>query len=298
MSDSGNPKLVAVIGLGNMGSALAEALLSAGFPVIVWNRTVSNAGPLVKRGALEAKSVAAAAQDADIVIVCVATHEVVVDVIQNDTVAKALKGKLLLQLGVINAKQARLTAVWAQNHDISYLEGSILGVPDNIRKATALLVCSGSRSVFDANKELLSVYGEAQLISETIGAAYEFDKVYFSFAFACALGFIQGAALAYASGYSIEAYTSIVAKRLPAFVEFYNKYGSVIASRQYKDDQAPIEVYADCFAPSLELCRTLGVDDKLPAAMMHNFEKAIEAGYKGKGIPAIFEVLIPKNAEN
>ena len=34
MSDSCNPKCVAVIGLGNMGSALAEALLSAGCPVI------------------------------------------------------------------------------------------------------------------------------------------------------------------------------------------------------------------------------------------------------------------------
>ena len=39
MADLDDPKTVAGIGLGNMGSALAEALLSAGFPVTVWNRS-------------------------------------------------------------------------------------------------------------------------------------------------------------------------------------------------------------------------------------------------------------------
>ncbi len=38
--------------------------------------------------------------------------------------------------------------------------------------------------------------------------------------------------------------------------------------------QATIKVWADSYAKSLELCRTLGVDDTLPAALMHNFQKA------------------------
>ncbi len=43
MTDSNTPpngtKRVSVIGLGNMGSALAEALINAGHEVTVWNRT-------------------------------------------------------------------------------------------------------------------------------------------------------------------------------------------------------------------------------------------------------------------
>ena len=42
-------------------------------------------------------------------------------------------------------------------------------------------------------------------------------------------------------------------------------------------------------------CRTLGVDDTLPTALMRNFEKAIESGYREKEISALFEVLLPKS---
>ena len=134
-----NPTEVAVIGLGNMGSALAEALLSAGYPVTVWNRTMSKSEPLVELGATAANNVAQAAQDAAITIICVAEHTVIVDLVQNDAVAKALEGKLLAQLGVVTADQARQTSRWAEERNIGYLEGSILGLPLNVKTATATL---------------------------------------------------------------------------------------------------------------------------------------------------------------
>ncbi len=43
---------VSVLGLGLMGSALAEALLNAGHKVTVWNRTPTKAKPLTTKGAL------------------------------------------------------------------------------------------------------------------------------------------------------------------------------------------------------------------------------------------------------
>ena len=42
---------ITVIGLGNMGSALAEAFLKAGYTTTVWNRTPEKADNLVAKGA-------------------------------------------------------------------------------------------------------------------------------------------------------------------------------------------------------------------------------------------------------
>lgn len=42
---------VTVLGLGNMGFALAAALLDRGHPVTVWNRSPHKAVPLTDRGA-------------------------------------------------------------------------------------------------------------------------------------------------------------------------------------------------------------------------------------------------------
>jgi 3-hydroxyisobutyrate dehydrogenase-like beta-hydroxyacid dehydrogenase len=295
MANTNNSKRIAVIGLGNMGSALAAALLTAGYPVTIWNRTVSKSRALVEQGAMLANSPAEAAQDAASTIVCVSEHESFVSVIHNDTVAKALQGKLLVQLGVVTAEQGRETGSWAQAQGINYLEGSILGMPLNIINATATLVCSGPKTVFDAYKDLLSTFGNSHLVSEATGHAYDFDKVYYCYAYAGLQGFFQGAAMAQASGFSIEAYTNIVLERLPAINANLGRFGNMLAGRNHEGDQASLEVWGDAYAKSLDLCRALNVDDTLPAALMHNFEQAISAGYGDQELSAIFEVLLPKS---
>ena len=50
MTESSEGKQVCVIGLGNMGSALAEALLTSGHSVTVWNRTTSKCDGLAAAG--------------------------------------------------------------------------------------------------------------------------------------------------------------------------------------------------------------------------------------------------------
>ena len=51
MTNTSQPGTVSVIGIGNMGSALAEALLVTEFAVTVWNRTASKAERMVLQGA-------------------------------------------------------------------------------------------------------------------------------------------------------------------------------------------------------------------------------------------------------
>jgi 3-hydroxyisobutyrate dehydrogenase-like beta-hydroxyacid dehydrogenase len=150
MADKNHLKCIGVVGLGNMGNALAGALLAHGFRVAVWNRTGSKAAPLVEKGAMLAGSAAEAAEMSDVTVVCVAEHAVIAAVVQTNEVAQAIRGKALLQLGVVTAEQAAETADWAGRHDVDYLEGSILGVPDNVADGTATLVCSGPTQQFEA----------------------------------------------------------------------------------------------------------------------------------------------------
>ncbi len=59
---------VAVIGLGTMGAPIADRLLSAGFPLTVWNRDAAKAADLGRRGAAVAATAAEAAAASDIVL--------------------------------------------------------------------------------------------------------------------------------------------------------------------------------------------------------------------------------------
>jgi 3-hydroxyisobutyrate dehydrogenase-like beta-hydroxyacid dehydrogenase len=59
---------VSVIGLGAMGSALAEAFLKSGLSVTVWNRTQAKAEALVAKGAVAAASVREAVEASKLVV--------------------------------------------------------------------------------------------------------------------------------------------------------------------------------------------------------------------------------------
>src|ERR1700723_147096 len=59
---------IALLGLGLMGSGMANRLLDAGYPLSVWNRTPGKAQALADRGARVAKSPREAAAGANVVI--------------------------------------------------------------------------------------------------------------------------------------------------------------------------------------------------------------------------------------
>jgi 3-hydroxyisobutyrate dehydrogenase len=68
---------VAVLGMGQMGRAIATRLLDGGHRVAVWNRTKGKAGEVVSAGAREAANVAEAVQGVDVVITMLANDDAV-----------------------------------------------------------------------------------------------------------------------------------------------------------------------------------------------------------------------------
>ena len=63
---------VAVLGMGRMGHALAERLLSGGHTVTVWNRTQGKADDLLARGARQAATPAEAAASSELTLTSLA----------------------------------------------------------------------------------------------------------------------------------------------------------------------------------------------------------------------------------
>ena len=73
---------IAFIGLGNMGTGIAQCILKSGHDLIVWNRTATKTGPLVALGARAATTAREAAAAADVVITSLMDDKSVLDVVQ------------------------------------------------------------------------------------------------------------------------------------------------------------------------------------------------------------------------
>ena len=107
MTSKNPPRRVSVIGLGLMGTALAEALLKAGHKVTVWNRTASKSDPLTGKGAHAASSAAEAVSAADVTIVCVSDHTATLEILGTIIAGGSAAGRLLVQLSTMSADDSR-----------------------------------------------------------------------------------------------------------------------------------------------------------------------------------------------
>jgi 3-hydroxyisobutyrate dehydrogenase-like beta-hydroxyacid dehydrogenase len=213
----------------------------------------------------------------------------------NDEAERALRGKLLVQLGTVSGRESLETAIWAKDIGASYLEGSIIGFPSDITGGTATIVYAGPRSMFDANSEILSCLGrDSRHIGEAHGSVASLESAIYFFAYGVMISFIQGAAIAAAKGIEVGNYTDTVLARMPNYPRRLGWLGELIERRGHDEVQASLRVHAAAFAGSLLACREAGIDDTLPAALMYCMERAIAAGRGEQELTAIFDVLLKK----
>ena len=89
---------IAFAGIGLMGLPMCRRLLTAGYPLTVWNRSPDKCAPLVEAGARQANSPAELCAAADIVLLCLADTAVVREVVfgPGGIVEGARQGQLLV----------------------------------------------------------------------------------------------------------------------------------------------------------------------------------------------------------
>ena len=291
-------KDVCVIGLGNMGGALAEALLANDQSVTVWNRTPSKCDALATAGAAVAASVPEGAAAAQVIVVCLTDHQAGMSLLQADNVTSALRGKLLVQLSTVTGEESRELGRWAEEHGITYLDGSILGYPQNVRSNGCPIVYSGPKTAFDANKAVLTAMGGSpRFVSEVVGSVPTFDKTIHAFHYGSMMAFFHGAAMCHAAGFPIDVYANLVLGEVGEITKAaQRRYGEMVAARSYDPAEVTMEIDAAAYDHVVSLSDELGVDGKFPETVADCFARAIAGGCAQQELPAVFETLLKKSA--
>lgn len=183
---------VSLLGLGDMGTALARAWLAAGHPLTVWNRTPSRAEPLAARGAVVAATAAEAVAAGRLVVTCLLDDASVGRVLE-DT---ALRGRDLFDLSTSTPGQARARAEWARERGARFVSGGVMAIPPmiGVPDSGGHVLYSGSREAFDEHADTLSVAAEAVFTGEDAGLADLIDVALLS----AMNGMFAGAVHAYA----------------------------------------------------------------------------------------------------
>lgn len=152
---------VAFLGLGTMGLPMAGRLLDAGFTTTVWNRTAGKAEALATSGATVADSPAAAARDADIVVVMVSDTPDVEEVVFGPAgAANGLRsGALLVDMSTISPAATRGFASRVAAGGASWLDAPVSGGSEGAQQGTLSIMVGGEAKDLERDRPVLEVLG-------------------------------------------------------------------------------------------------------------------------------------------
>lgn len=159
MGASNDPRLTAgVIGLGNMGTAIAERLLDAGYELRVFNRTPGKAEPLAARGAVVAKSAGELAADVDVVLTSL-PDDAAFEAVASEVIEAAKPGTVLVDVSTVSPAVSARVAAAAEEASVAYLRAPVSGNPTVVRAGTLTFVVSGAREELERVEPVLLAIG-------------------------------------------------------------------------------------------------------------------------------------------
>lgn len=285
-------KNITVLGLGEMGSTLADLFLARGRRVTVWNRTAAKMERLEEKGARAAGSVAEAVHAGELVVMCVSDYAAAREILNSLGAPEAVQSRTLLQLTTGSPEDAKSLEAWVQAQGGTYLDGAIQAAPSQMGEPDTPVLISGAEATYSAAREILAdIAGNVIYLGPAIEAAASVDAATLSYVYGSMLGFIQGARMAEHAGVSVARYGSIVKDISPSFGAFFEHEGRVIDSGDFSITESPMRISIDATHRILDMTRAAGIDDEIPAFTYGFLERAQKAGLADKELAALIELV-------
>ena len=295
-----NLKTVAMIGLGNMGAALAESLLDAGFHISAWNRSQSKLQKFIHPNFTACANVADAASQSDVMVICLLDHNATNDAVMFDEIGKAMTGKPLIQLSTTTKDQVDDLCAWVSNHQIPLLKGGIMVYPDDIRTGRGAILYGGPKPLFDQLHPVLNAMGgQPTHVCEKPADVVASISASYAFLYSSLMSYLYGAAICHRGGVSVEAFTQNVIEPFisgGSLFRYLQNAGQAAASRKYDGElQATLDVWDDALLQVMTDIKAIEIATTILQPLKSLLEETSAQGHGEQDIAAVVETLLHRH---
>src|SRR6266849_10324548 len=152
---------IGFIGMGHMGSHMAQRLLDAGYQLTVYDRTKEKAQELGKRGALVAQTPKELAAGRQVVMACVTNDEAQQDVMfgPDGALAGVHDGSMMIDLSTVSPDASRRLYQAAKQQGVPMIDAAVSGSVPQVDQGSLVIFVGGERQTYQQCKPLLDVLG-------------------------------------------------------------------------------------------------------------------------------------------
>ncbi len=156
-----NLTTIGFIGTGKMGRPMIANLLTAGYPVIAFNRSTESLKQIESRGATRAASIASIAASADIIVTSLTNQQSVRDVYlgTNGLAANARPDQIMIDTSTNNVSLMREIAAALETRGAGFLDAPVSGGVPGAEAGSLTVMAGGEVSVYNRAREVLDVVG-------------------------------------------------------------------------------------------------------------------------------------------
>jgi 3-hydroxyisobutyrate dehydrogenase len=284
---------IAILGCGAMGSRMAQNLLNANYPVVVYNRTAAKVQSLIDRGALYAATPKAAAAQAEIVISMV-TDDDVSRSIWLDPETGALSG---LRQDQIAIESSTLTIDWTrelantiEQRGAMFLDAPVVGSRPQVEAGKLIYLVGGKAEVLEQVQPILLSAGGA--IVQHLGAISQ--GMAMKLAVNTLFG-VQVAALAEILGLlDKQGITSIKAMECLGELPVTSLAAKMAGSLMVANNHAPlfpIGLVEKDFRYVLQTAQTKNAAIPVATTIYHIYQEAIDKGFGNNNITGVVQLF-------
>ncbi|WP_309103981.1 NAD(P)-binding domain-containing protein [Microbacterium sp.] len=275
---SNDKQAVTMIGLGPMGQAMARALLAAGHPVTVWNRTASRADDLVAAGAVRADSPAEALRASHLVLLSLTDYQAMWDILGEHT--DALSGRTLVNLSSEGPAKTRAAAEWASAHGATLIVGGVMVPAEMIGTEAASAYYSGPSDVFERIEETLSVIASPLYLGEEISLAQLMYQAQLHVFLTSLSALMQATALLNSAGMSAtEALPHLIGiHRATPELGMVEAIGKDIDAGVHPGEMATATMMGATADHIVQASEEAGLDLALPRAVLGHYRRVVDDG--------------------
>jgi 3-hydroxyisobutyrate dehydrogenase len=288
-----NDNVIAVLGTGIMGAAMARNLLSAGMEVRVWNRSREKAEPLTDDGATVADSPTEAAEGAGFVLTMLADADAVAEAAggENGALSALPEDGVWLQTSTVGLEGQEKLAGIADEHGVYYVDAPVLGTKEPAEQGQLIVLASGPEEVRERCQPVFDAVGSKSLWLGSAGAGSDLKLVTNNWIVGLLGALAETISFAEALGVDPNRFLEVI-EGGPLGVPYAQMKGQMMIEEEFPTSFSANLARKDANLV-LQAAEANGLRLPLTEAAAEHFDEAINAGHGEEDMAAIYQATRP-----
>jgi len=163
---------IGFIGLGSMGSRMAERILKGGYPLTVYNKSREKTQPFVRWGAQAVETPRDLALRSEVILCSVADDAAVRAVMlgPDGVLTGAREGAIIVNLSTVSPTTSRELAQATRARDVSMIDAPVSGSAPQAEQGSLVVFVGGEQASYEHVKPVLDLLGKETFYMGPSGA--------------------------------------------------------------------------------------------------------------------------------